>query len=64
MENSADPDQTAPERAVWPGSALFAYAILSETLVFEILWHLPYGALNNLHEAWKTKTYWTLENSI
>ena len=23
-ENSADPDQTAPERAVWSGSALFA----------------------------------------
>ena len=37
MENSVDPDQTALEGAVWSGSALFAYAILSETLVFEIL---------------------------
>ena len=39
MANSADPDQTAPEGAVWSGSALFAYAILSETLS-EILGHL------------------------
>ena len=37
MANSVDPDQTAPE-----GSALFAYVILSETLVFEVLEHLPY----------------------
>ena len=35
MANSADPDQTASS-----GSALFAYAILSETLVFKILGHL------------------------
>ena len=42
MANSVDPDQTAPERAVWSGSALFAYVILSETLVFEFLGHLPY----------------------
>ena len=34
MANSADPDQTAP------GSALFAYAILSATLVCEILGNL------------------------
>ena len=39
MGNSVDPDQTAP--AVWSLSALFAFAILSETLVFEILGHLP-----------------------
>ena len=32
MANSVDPDQTAPEGAVWYGSSLFAYAILSETL--------------------------------
>ena len=32
MANSADPDQTAPEGAVWSGSTLFQYAILSETL--------------------------------
>ena len=40
MANSVDPDQTAPEGAVWSGSVLFAYAILSETLVFEILGYL------------------------
>ena len=38
MTNSVDPDQTA----VWSGSALFAYAILSDTLVYEILGYLPY----------------------
>ena len=41
MANSVDPDQTAPLGAVWSGSTLFAYAILSETLVFQILGHLP-----------------------
>ena len=40
MANSVDPDQTAPSRAVWSGSVLFAYAILSETLVYEILGYL------------------------
>ena len=30
MANSVDPDQTAPSGWVWSGSALFAYAILSE----------------------------------
>ena len=39
MVNSVDPDQTAPEGAVWSGSALFAYVNLSVTLVFEILGH-------------------------
>ena len=39
--NNLDPDQTAPEEAFWSGSALFAYAILSETLGYEIPWHLP-----------------------
>ena len=42
MANSVDPDQTAPSGAVWSGSALFAYAILSETWVFGILGHLLY----------------------
>ena len=42
MSNSVGPDQTAPSGAVWSVSALFAYIILSETLVFEILEHLPY----------------------
>ena len=37
MANSVDPDQTAPSRAVWSGPTLFAYVILSDTLVFKIL---------------------------
>ena len=41
MANSVDPDQTAPSGAVWSGSALFAYVILSDGLGFEILGHLP-----------------------
>ena len=41
MANSVDPDQTAPSGAVWSASALFAYVILSETLVFEFFGHLP-----------------------
>ena len=32
MANSVDPDQTAPLKAVWSGSALFAQAYLSENL--------------------------------
>ena len=43
MANSVDPDQTAP--SVWSGSAMFAYGILSDTLVFEILGYLPYTVL-------------------
>ena len=39
--NIADPDQTAPSGAVWSGSALFAYVILSEILVYKILGQLP-----------------------
>ena len=42
MANSEDPNQIAPSGAVWSGYALFAYGILSETFVFEILGHLPY----------------------
>ena len=42
MSTSVDPDQTAPEEAVGSGSALFVYDILSETLEYEILGHLPY----------------------
>ena len=34
MANSTDPDQTATERAVWSGSAVFADAILKEKLVY------------------------------
>ena len=36
IANSVDPDQTAPSGAVWSGPTLFAYAILSDTLVYEI----------------------------
>ena len=37
MAHSVDPDQTAPSGAVWSGSALSAYVILSETLVYVVL---------------------------
>ena len=47
MVNSVDPDQTAPSEAVWSGSVLFAYAILSTALVYEILGHLLYMILSN-----------------
>ena len=40
MTNNVDTDQTAP--AVWSGSALFAYVIFSDILVFENLSHLRY----------------------
>ena len=42
MANSVDPDQTAPPGAVWSGSAVFAYGILPDTLVYKILGHVPY----------------------
>ena len=42
MANSVDPDKTAPSGAVWSGSTLFVYVILSDALVFEFLGHLPY----------------------
>ena len=41
MANSVDPDQATPLGAVWSGAALFAYAILSDTLVYNILGHSP-----------------------
>ena len=40
--NSEDLDQTALSGAAWSVSALFAYGTLTETVVFEILGHLPY----------------------
>ena len=42
MANSVDHDQTA-SGAVWSGSALFAYVILSAALMDEILEHFPYS---------------------
>ena len=38
--NRVDPDQTTSSGEVWFGSTLFAYAILSDNLVYEILGHL------------------------
>ena len=46
MENSEAPDQATLEGAVWSGCALFAYANLSDTLLYEILRHLPYAENN------------------
>ena len=43
MANNVDLDQTGPSGAVWAVSAQFAYAILSETLVYKILWLLPFS---------------------
>ena len=43
MANSVDPDQTAPSGAVWSGSTLFVYVILSDDLVLEFLGHLPHA---------------------
>ena len=40
--NTVDLDQTVLSGAVWSGSAMFAYAIVSETLLYEILGHLLY----------------------
>ena len=42
MVNSVDPDQTAPSGPVSSGSTPSAYAILSETLVYEILGRFPW----------------------
>ena len=42
LNDNVDPDQTASlGGAVLPGSAVFAYAILSATLVYKILGYLP-----------------------
>ena len=49
------PDQTAPFRAVWSRSALFAYAILSEILVYKILRHLRYAILWEMLKCWVMK---------
>ena len=43
MANSVHPDQTSG--AVWSGSAMFEYVILSEALVFEFIGHLLYYAV-------------------
>ena len=63
MANSVDPDQTVPEVATWSGSAatrsgsaLFAYAILSENLVHEILGHLLYSTFQEVKSIWSVIT--------
>ena len=48
MANSVAPDQTSPSGAVWSGSVLCAFAILLETLVYEIVGHLPYQTFRRL----------------
>ena len=65
MANSVDPDQTAPSGF---GSALFAYIILSETLVFEILGNLPYVAphfanlqINHFKGNTKVEYSWSMQ---
>ena len=47
MANSVDHDQTAPFRSslIWVHTA---YAILSETLVYGILGHLPYFCIKEI----------------
>ena len=51
MTNNVDPDQATPSGAVWSGSALFAYIILSDTLVFEILGHEKISREMYLHQG-------------
>ena len=41
MANSIDPDQMAPSGVILSVSALFAYAILLDTLVYKIFGHQP-----------------------
>ena len=64
MANSVDPDQTAPSGAVWSGSALFAYVILSETLVLEFLGHLPYLRVGILAQLYLIHIYKESSNFI
>ena len=65
MANSEDSDQTAPSGAVWSGSALFAYAILPEALVYEIFGHLPYPRyIFNVHVACKLEYHIALEMGL
>ena len=41
MANNVDTDQTTPFEEFWSGSALFVYAILPDTFVYENFGHLP-----------------------
>ena len=46
MAKVVDPDQTAPSEAALSGSALFAYAILSDHLMFENLAYMTVHCKN------------------
>ena len=56
MKNSADPNQTAPS-----GSALSAYAILLDILVYNVLGHLPYF---RMYWRWCLKDLGHLQNYL
>ena len=61
-----DPDQTAPPEAVWSGSALFAYSILWETLVYKILGHLLSSKMEHCFMEdtnWSNITYVSLKTT-
>ena len=69
MANSVDPDQTAPSGAVWSGSSLFAYVILSETLgfrIFRTLISVTQGKKKNLFLffGWKNTVLWIVMMGI
>ena len=63
MANSVDPDQTAPLRATWSGSALFAQAYLSKNL--GSLWYIFSLNLNLQHVIeGKWNVYGCLKSTI
>ena len=51
MTNSADPDQTAPQGAVWPGSTQFCQTNLSFYLDFYGIQHLKHNILRKKYFA-------------
>ena len=61
--NSQDPDQTVPSGTVLSEYARFTYGILSETLVFEILGHLPYLPQPKGHNTQPVNFYRVCENT-
>ena len=74
--NSADPNQTAPEGAVWSGSTLLAiplsilrsnsikskiYAKEDWNKVLEILGHLPYPKIQTEEENWSGSALFVIQ---
>ena len=63
IANSVDPDQTAPLRAVWSGSALFAQTWLSENLDHygkkHKEWETDHRCLDKMQIQSSAKTYET-----